>query len=105
MSNKRFKGYNLMHLNTIYDVLNKKFEAIQIEFKRGMNENKAMIEMLDSFKNSKKSLIIGDRGYESYNNIKYLSNNNFKFVIRGKLNGIAKKYLNDKKIMLLFSKF
>jgi len=94
IAEKNSNGYNLLHLNALYDVLNKKFESILIESKRAMNENEAMIEMLNSFKSSSKSIIIGDRGYESYNNIAYLIENDFKFLIRSKLNGISKKYLN-----------
>ena len=64
------KGYNLMHLNVLYDLLNKRYFNAVIQDSRLENENKALISMIENVTND--SIIIADRNYDSYNNIAHL---------------------------------
>jgi hypothetical protein len=91
------KGYNLMHLNALYDLLNKRYFNAVIQDSRLENENKALISMIENVTND--SIIIADRNYDSYNNIAHLEAKGIKYVIRIKsTTGIIKKFNlpNDK---------
>ena len=85
------KGYNLMHLNALYDLLNKRYFNAVIQDSRLENENKALISMIKNVTND--SIIIADRNYDSYNNIAHLEAKGLKYVIRIKsTTGIIKKF-------------
>lgn len=85
------KGYNLMHLNALYDLLNKRYFNAVIQDSRMENENKALISMIKNVTND--SIIIADRNYDSYNNIAHLEAKGLKYVIRIKsTTGIIKKF-------------
>ena len=79
-ANNLSKGYNLMHLNALYDLLNKRYVDAVLQNSRSANERSALISMIDNIKYD--SIIITDRGYESYNTIALLENNELKYVIR-----------------------
>ena len=84
-------GYNLMHLNALYDLLNKRYFNAVIQDSRMENENKALISMIENVTND--SIIIADRNYDSYNNIAHLEAKGLKYVIRIKsTTGIIKKF-------------
>ena len=85
------KGYNLMHLNALYDLLNRRYMDAVLQDSRSENEHSALINMLENVKHS--SIVIADRGYEAYNTIAHLENKGLKYVIRIKATiGIAKKF-------------
>ena len=46
-SNENGRGFNLMHVNTLYDLLSKRYEDVVIQKYRLKNENKALCEMID----------------------------------------------------------
>lgn len=50
------KGYNLMHLIAMYDLVRRVYVDATVQHKKGMNEHNALVTMVD-------------RGYESFNNI------------------------------------
>ena len=90
-ANNISKGYNLMHLNALYDLLNKRYMDAVLQDSRSENEHSALINMLENVKHD--SIIIADRGYEAYNTIAHLENKGLKYVIRIKATiGIAKKF-------------
>ncbi|MDE6789158.1 MAG: IS4 family transposase [Ruminococcus sp.] len=90
-ANDDSKGYNLMHLNVLYDLLNRRYMDAVLQDSREENENKALISMLENVKHD--SIIVADRNYDSYNNIAHLENKGMKYVIRIKSNvGIVKKF-------------
>lgn len=94
-----FHGYNLMHLNALYDLLNKRYFNAVIQDSRLENENKALISMIENVTND--SIIIADRNYDSYNNIVHLEAKGLKYVIRIKsTTGIIKKFniTSDKEV-------
>ena len=85
------KGYNLMHLNALYDLLNRRYMDAVLQDSRSENEHSALINMLENVKYS--SIVIADRGYEAYNTIAHLENKGLKYVIRIKTTaGIAQKF-------------
>ncbi len=93
------KGYNLMHLNALYDLLNKRFFNAVIQDSWLENENNALISMIENVTND--SIIIADRNYDSYNNIAHLEAKGLKYVIRIKsTTGIIKKFniTSDKEV-------
>ena len=62
-------GYNLLHLDTLYDLLQHVYIDASIQSKIGMNEHKALVNMIDRSDISDKVIVIADRGYESFCNI------------------------------------
>lgn len=90
-ANEDSKGYNLIHMNALYDLLNRRYMDAVLQDSREENENKALISMLKNVKHD--SIIVADRNYDSYNNIAHLENKGMKYVIRIKANvGIVKKF-------------
>lgn len=84
-------GYNLIHLNTFYDLMNRRYMDAVLQDRRKENESSALINMLGNIKHD--TIIVADRGYESYNNIAHLEAQGIKYVIRVRSNhGIADKF-------------
>ncbi|MCR4889633.1 MAG: transposase, partial [Ruminococcus sp.] len=79
-ANADSKGYNLMHLNALYDLMNRRYIAAVLQDSRCENENKALISMLENIHHD--SIVIADRNYDSYNNIAHLEAKGIKYVIR-----------------------
>lgn len=85
------KGYNLIHLNALYDLLNRRFIEAVLQDRRDENENNALINMLENV--ARDTIIVADRGYESYNNIAHLEAKGLKYVIRVRSKyGISEKF-------------
>lgn len=83
-------GYNLIHLNTLYDLMNRRYTDVVLQDRRKENESSALISMLENIGHD--AIIVADRGYESYNNIAHLEARGLKYVIRVRSNhGIADK--------------
>ena len=78
------KGYNLLHLDALYDVLQHVYVDASIQSKIGMNEHKALVSMIDDSAISDKVILIADRGYESFNNIAHCQEKNWNYIIRSK---------------------
>lgn len=73
-----------MHLNALYDVCNKVYTDTIIQKSRLSNENQALIDMIDRDKNTSSTLILTDRGYESYNALAHIQEKGWKFLFRVK---------------------
>lgn len=69
-TNINSNGYNLMHLNTLYDLMSRKYIDAVLQDSRNENENRALISMTENA--NRNSIIIADRNYDSYNNIAHL---------------------------------
>lgn len=78
------KGYNLLHLDTLYDLLQHVYIDASIQSKIGMNEHKALVNMIDRSDISDKVIVIADRGYESFNNIAHFQEKGWHYIIRSK---------------------
>ena len=60
------KGYNLLHINALYDLNKHIYSDVIIQKAKERNEHKAFQELIDSSEIAK-ALVIADRGYESFN--------------------------------------
>lgn len=90
-ANDNVKGYNLIHLNALYDLLNRRFIDTVLQDRRDENENRALINMLENI--DRATIIVADRGYDSYNNIAHLEKKGMKYVIRVRSkHGIVDKF-------------
>ena len=78
------KGYNLLHLDALYDLLQHVYVDASVQSKIGMNEHKAFVIMIDRSDISDKVIIIADRGYESFNNIAHCQEKSWYYIIRSK---------------------
>lgn len=75
------KGYNLLHLNALYEINHHIYTDSVIQKSKHCNEHKALQEMVDRA-TIPKALIIADRGYESYNNMAHIQEKGWHFLIR-----------------------
>ena len=66
------KGYNLIHLNAMYDLCNRLYVDAIIQPNASKNEGKALSNMVDRSRIDGKPILTGDRGYESYNNFAHI---------------------------------
>ena len=66
------KQYSLAHLNAMFDLMSKAYVDVTMQGKKGMNEHKALISMIDRSNIPGKVIVLMDRGYESFNNIAHL---------------------------------
>ena len=79
---------NLMHLNGICDILNNVFLKIFVEPKNRCDERKACLSMLSEMTFNDKTILIADRGYESYQFFAIISGiPNLDFLVRVKNSG------------------
>ena len=78
------KGYNLLHLNAAYDLCNRLYVDAIVQPRRLWNEGRALAAMVDRSSITGKSMIIADRGYESYNNFAHIERKRWNYVIRVK---------------------
>ncbi|MNU98481.1 Transposase DDE domain protein [compost metagenome] len=76
------KGYNLLHLNAAYDLCNRLYVDAIVQPRRQWNEGKALATMVDRSPIPGKTIVIADRGYESYNNFAHVERKGWNYVIR-----------------------
>jgi hypothetical protein len=81
------KGFNLLHLNAMYDLVNRLYVESCIQPRRCENESKALTDMVDRSHIKDNVILIGDRGYESYNNFAHIEQKGWNYVIRVKDTG------------------
>lgn len=63
----------------MYDVCSKIYIDTIIQKSRNSNENSALIDMVDRNSKTDATLIIADRGYESYNALAQIQEKGWKF--------------------------
>ena len=88
------KGYNLMHLNAMYDLCSRVYVDTIIQPGRNENEFKALTDMVDRSDIKEQTIVIADRGYESYNVFEHIKKKGWNYIIRVKdigSNGIASR--------------
>ena len=78
------KGYNLIHLNAIYDLLSNTYVDASLQPKHTTSEHRALVTMVDRSNIKEKSIIVADRGYESYSNMAHIEKKGWFFVIRAR---------------------
>ena len=78
------KNYNLIHLDAMYDLIGKVYVDASVQPKKGVNEHKALVSMVDQSEISGNVIAIMDRGYESFNNIAHFQEKSWYYIIRAK---------------------
>jgi hypothetical protein len=78
------KGFSLLHLNAAYDLCNRLYVDAIVQPRRLSNEGRALATMVDRSPIKEKTIVIADRGYESYNNFAHLERKGWHYVIRVK---------------------
>lgn len=78
------KGFNQLHLNAMYDLLDKIYIDIMIQPGNLENEHRAFCDMVDRYNGDCRTIFIADRGYESYNNIAHVMEKKAFFLLRCK---------------------
>ena len=89
------RGYNQLHLNAFFDILNGIYIDCVLEPDRKSHERQAFNTMIDRLSIDTPVIIMADRGYESYNLFAHLIRSGQKFIIRLKddeSNGIISTY-------------
>jgi hypothetical protein len=78
------KGYNLLHVNAIYDLCNRFYVDTLIQNARQQNEHKALVNMVDRSSIKDNVIVIADRNYESYNDFAHIEKKGWNYIIRVK---------------------
>ncbi|MCF0114478.1 MAG: IS4 family transposase [Erysipelotrichaceae bacterium] len=79
-----YRIHNSVHLNAVYDILNDKYIDVIITPSKKSGEVNALIKSVEEHRCPPNSIIIADRGYESYELMAACITNNQKFIIRCK---------------------
>lgn len=83
-NNKSTRGFNQIHVNAMFSLLDKRFTDVFVQPARKRNEYKAFCSMVDSAETTFTSKIVffADRGYASYNNLAHIIEKGQYFLIR-----------------------
>lgn len=82
--NGEAKGFNQIHLNAMYDLLDRIYTDIIIQPARKENENKEFCDMVDRYVGEEKTIFIINRGYELYYNIAHVLERNSFYLFRAR---------------------
>ena len=89
------KGYNAIHINALYDIMNHTYCDFLVQGKKKLHERAALNTMVNRYSDSVPVILMADRGYESFNVFAHLLQKDMKFIIRMKdinSNGILSAY-------------
>lgn len=73
---------SLLHLNALYDVLNKQFLDVEIQRASQENECGAACKLVDRIPETYPVILLADRGFENYNLFAHVEERLFDYVIR-----------------------
>ena len=80
---KSKRGFNQLHINAFYSILDRRFTDLVIQPGRKTNEYEAFCKMVDSAGSSAiPTIYFADMGYASYNNYAHVIENGQYFLIR-----------------------
>lgn len=100
---KSTRGFNQIHINAFYSILDRRFTNLVIQPGRKRNEYAAFCEMVDAApKSDPPTVYFADMGYASYNNFAHVIENGQFFLIRcndKRLKGILGLPVDDLKEM------
>lgn len=98
-NNKSTRGFNQIHANAFYSILDRRFTDLVIQPSRKRNEYSAFCQMVDAAdKADPPTIYFCDMGYASYNNFAHVIENRQYFLIRcndKKAEGILGYSLDD----------
>lgn len=78
------RPYSLLHLNAMFDLLEHTYVDAIIHKSHTANESVALVDMVERFETEQPTLIIADRGYETYNSLAHIQEKGWKFLFRVK---------------------
>jgi len=84
LTTENAKGYNLLHLNAMYDLCSRVYVDTIAQPGRKENEFQALTYMVDRSDIKEQTIVIADRGYESYNVFTHIEKKGWNYVIRVK---------------------
>lgn len=76
------RGYNLLHLNALYDLNSHLYLDALVQKDRKKHEAQALVTMAE--RQSFRAIVLADRNYESYNLMAHLEKQNWRYLIRAK---------------------
>ncbi|MDO5139386.1 MAG: IS4 family transposase [Oscillospiraceae bacterium] len=84
------RPYNMIHMNALYDLLQRTYLDAVVQKSKKQHEHKALIEMIETSP-VQNTLLIADRGYESYNTLAHIHERGWFYLVRIKdgKNGIV----------------
>lgn len=83
-SNQFDTNVNRLHLNALYDLMNRSYLDVEVQNWADYNEFYACRQMIDRSRLEEKTILIADRGYENYNIFAHVEEKNWKYLIRVK---------------------
>lgn len=83
-STKDGRGYNLLHLNTLYDLESQLYLNAAIQDGQEEHKSRVLVELLDRPELTEPVILIAGRGYEAYNNMSHIEQKVWKYLIRAK---------------------
>jgi hypothetical protein len=83
-SGKSSRGYNLIHMIALFDLLDKRYIDAEFQPYRLKNEYRAICELADRYHCDTKTIFIADRGLGSYNFYAHAENNGLYYLVRAK---------------------
>ena len=75
-------GWNLWHMNALYDLKNGIYTDLIVQKEREKNECKALCQMAERSIVPGKTILLADRNYESCNNLAHLERKGWNYLIR-----------------------
>lgn len=79
---KSTRGFNQIHINAFFSILDRKFTDLVIQPGRKRNEFSAFCQMVDRCDSQNPVIYLADRGYASYNDFAHVMEAGHFFVIR-----------------------
>ena len=80
----RQHGWNLWHMNTLFDLENGIYTDLIVQKEHEKNECKALCQMAGRSCVSGKVILLADRNYESCNNLAHLEKQGWNYLIRAR---------------------
>lgn len=78
------RSFNQLHINGLFDVLNRIYADAVVDPGWCRRESAALITMVNHLDHPESAIVLADRGYEGYNTIAHLIESMANFVIRAK---------------------
>lgn len=80
--------YNLLHLNAMFDLLSHTYTDAILQKGRVRDETRALTDMVDRASSAHPTILLADRGFESYNVFAHIQEKGWHYLIRVKDGGV-----------------
>ncbi len=79
---ERQHGWNLFHINALYDLENRFYTDVIVQKEHTKHESRALCQMAERSGIDGPVILLADRNYEAYNNFAHLEAKGWKYLIR-----------------------